>query len=53
MSLRIDTADTLKPLSRQLAAIVHADVIGSTTLVQQAETIAHQRIQSEFQHNGI
>jgi len=39
----------LKPLSRQLAVIVHADVVGSTTLVQQDETIAHQRIQSAFQ----
>src|SRR5210317_68384 len=38
----------LKPLSRQLAVIVHADVVGSTTLVQQDETIAHQRIQSAF-----
>jgi TolB-like protein len=37
-----------KPLSRQLAVIVHADVVGSTTLVQQDETIAHQRIQSTF-----
>jgi TolB-like protein/class 3 adenylate cyclase len=40
---------SLKPLSRQLAVIVHADVVGSTTLVQQDETIAHQRIQSAFQ----
>jgi len=38
-----------KPLSRQLAVIVHADVVGSTTLVQQDETIAHQRMQSAFQ----
>lgn len=38
----------LKPLSRQLAVIVHADVVGSTTLVQQDETIAHQRILSAF-----
>ena len=38
----------LKPLLRQLAVIVQADVIGSTTLVQRDETIAHQRIQSAF-----
>ena len=35
-------------LSRKLAVIVHADVVGSTTLVQQNETIAHERIQSAF-----
>jgi len=39
---------SLKPLSRQLAVIVHADVVGSTTLVQKDETLAHQRIQSAF-----
>ena len=36
------------PLSRKLAVIIHADVVGSTTLVQQNETIAHERIQSAF-----
>ena len=35
-------------LSRKLAVILHADVVGSTTLVQQNETIAHQRIQAAF-----
>ena len=35
-------------LSRKLAVIIHADIVGSTTLVQQNETIAHQRIQSAF-----
>jgi class 3 adenylate cyclase len=35
--------------SRKLAVIVHADVVGSTTLVQQHETIAHERTQSVFQ----
>jgi adenylate cyclase len=37
-------------LSRKLAVILHADVVGSTTLVQQNETLAHERIQSAFQH---
>jgi len=37
-----------EPLSRKLAVIIHADVVGSTTLVQQNETIAHERIQSAF-----
>ena len=32
----------------QLAAIVHADVMGSTALVQRNETIAHERIRDAF-----
>jgi adenylate cyclase len=35
-------------LSRKLAVILHADVVGSTTLVQQNETLAHERIQGAF-----
>ncbi len=35
-------------LSRKLAVILHADVAGSTTLVQQDETLAHERIQNVF-----
>ena len=35
-------------LSRKLAVILHADVVGSTSLVQQNETLAHQRIQDAF-----
>jgi adenylate cyclase len=34
--------------SRKLAVIVHADVVGSTALVQIDETLTHQRIQSAF-----
>jgi adenylate cyclase len=34
--------------SRQLAVILHADVVGSTTLVRIDETLAHQRIQDAF-----
>ena len=37
-------------LSRKLAVILHADVVGSTSLVHQNETLAHERIQSAFQH---
>jgi len=37
-------------LSRKLAVILHADVVGSTALVQQNETLAHERIQATF-HN--
>jgi adenylate cyclase len=33
-------------LSRQLAVILHADVVGSTELVQQNEILAHERIQA-------
>ena len=33
---------------RKLAVILHADVVGSTTLVHQSETLAHQRIQDSF-----
>ncbi|MGI9318127.1 MAG: adenylate/guanylate cyclase domain-containing protein [bacterium] len=36
------------PLSRKLAVILHADVVGSTALVQQNETLAHERIQDAF-----
>lgn len=34
--------------TRRLAAIVHADVVGSTRLVHLDETLAHQRIQAAF-----
>jgi len=36
-------------LSRKLAVILHADVVGSTSLVQKNETLAHERIQAVFQ----
>jgi adenylate cyclase len=36
-------------LSRKLAVILHADVVGSTLLVQKNEAIAHQRMQAAFQ----
>ncbi len=35
-------------LSRKLAVILHADVVGSTALVQQNETLAHERIRDAF-----
>jgi len=35
-------------LSRKLAVILHADIVGSTTLVQKDETLAHERIQKVF-----
>jgi hypothetical protein len=34
--------------ARRLAVIVHADVVSSTTLVQQGETFAHDRLQDPF-----
>ena len=36
-------------ISRKLAVIVHADVAGSTALVQRDETRAHKRITEAFQ----
>ncbi len=33
---------------RKLAVVLHADVVGSTTLVQRNETLAHERIQDAF-----
>ena len=47
--------------TRKLAVLLHADVAGSTALVQANETLAHQRIQDTFQrfsetivdHGGI
>ena len=35
---------------RKLAVLLHADVVGSTALVQSNETLAHERIQAVFQH---
>jgi adenylate cyclase len=35
--------------SRKLAVILHADVVGSTTLVQRDESLAHARIHAAFQ----
>ena len=35
-------------LSRKLAVILHADVVGSTLLVQKNETLAHERIRAAF-----
>jgi TolB-like protein/class 3 adenylate cyclase len=48
-------------LTRKLVVILHADVVGSTVLVQQNETLAHERIQAAFQrfsetikhHDGV
>lgn len=37
-----------KPPPRKLAVILHADVVGSTALVQRDEQIAHQRIGDAF-----
>ena len=36
------------PSQRKLAVILHADVVGSTLLVQQNETLAHERIRDTF-----
>ena len=33
---------------RKLAVLLHADVVGSTSLVQKDETLAHERIQDTF-----
>ena len=37
-----------EPLVRRLAAILHADVVDSTTLVQRDEALAHARIRDAF-----
>jgi adenylate cyclase len=39
-------------LSGKLAVILHADIVGSTSLVHQDEQLAHQRIQDAFQRFG-
>jgi class 3 adenylate cyclase len=36
-------------LSGNFAVILHADIAGSTTLVQQDKQLAHERIQDTFQ----
>lgn len=38
----------MEQLSRKLAVILHADVVGSTQLVQRDEAIAHQRVRDVF-----
>ena len=35
-------------IDRKLAVILHADVVGSTALVQQDETLAHHRMRDCF-----
>jgi len=40
------------PQPGKLAVILHADVAGSTTLVQQDEHLAHERIQDAFRRFG-
>jgi adenylate cyclase len=37
-------------LTRKLAVILHADVVGSTSHVQKNEALAHQRIQNAFKN---
>ncbi len=37
-------------LTGTLAVILHADVAGSTALVQQDKELAHERIQDSFRH---
>ena len=37
-------------LSSKLAVILHADIVGSTLLVQKDERLAHERIQTVFRH---
>jgi len=38
----------MDPSTRKLAVILHADVTGSTALVQRDETLAHERIRDAF-----
>lgn len=40
-------------LSRRLAVILHADIAGSTVLVQKNETLAHKQIQDAFNRFSI
>jgi len=39
-------------LTGKLAVILHADVAGSTALVQQDKQLAHERIQDSFRRFG-
>jgi adenylate cyclase len=43
---------TVDELSGRLAVILHADVIGSTLLVQRDEQLAHRRMQEAFRRFG-
>lgn len=42
----------MEHLSGTLAVILHADIVESTSLVQQDKRLAHERIQTSFQHFG-
>ena len=42
-----------EPPTRKLAVILHADVVGSTALVQKDETLAHERIQDAFRRFSL
>jgi TolB-like protein/class 3 adenylate cyclase/cytochrome c-type biogenesis protein CcmH/NrfG len=42
-------ATTANRLTPKMAVILHADVVGSTTLVQLDEALAHERIRNAFQ----
>lgn len=42
----------MAPVKRKLAVILHADIVGSTILVQQNAEIAHQRIQACFKRSA-
>ena len=39
-------------LTRKLAVILHADVVGSTSIVQKDERLANERIEKPFRHFG-
>lgn len=43
----VSPAVTQMPV-RKLAVLLHADIVGSTALVQKDETLAHERIQNAF-----
>ncbi len=43
------SAALLMATRSKLAVILHADVVGSTALVQKDERVAHERIQNSFQ----
>jgi adenylate cyclase len=42
-----------KRQARKLAVILHADVVGSTRLVQENESLAHSRIQDAFRRFSL
>lgn len=51
-TLKLIKNSNVKASKRKLAVILHADIVGSTSLVQEGAEIAHERIQDCFRRSA-